>query len=189
MSAVGSELPKEGFAVSFSGDPSAEGKFFRVKRKEGFEYETGRTTGTAEFSTVASGSLTGFRDVKVLEPDERPQRAAYVEMGFKDGAEYTVKIKSGTIRYGPDGDKNAARLNNQKSPYFDPDPTFAFWLLGPDWFPSLEARNVTPFTITPIVFFKGFKFDLDEITDTGEIDRIKASGKFTIITLGGVGTL
>lgn len=183
---VGDDLPRLGYIVQFTGDSAYEGKFFRIAQREPFEYVTGATSGTAEFSTVASGGTSGFKDITVLQSDKSHLRAIYAEMGFQDGMSYQVKLKSGTIRYGPDGDKNAARLTATKTPYFDPDGTFAFWLFGQDWFPSIQANNLTPFTLTPLIFFKGYKYEMIQVSDNSEIARLQASGRFAIITLGGV---
>ncbi len=183
---AGDELPKVGFIVQFTGDSVYEGKFFRIMQREPFEYVTGATTGTAEFSTVASGGNSGFKDITVLQSDKSHLRAVFVEMGFRDGMSYQVKLKSGTIRYGPDGDKNSARLNAIKTPFFDPDGTFAFWIFGQDWFPSIQANNITPWATTPIIYFKGYKYEMIQVTDTNVIAQLQASGKFSVLTLGGV---
>ena len=171
------ELPKLGFTIGFVGDPQWKDKFFKIENIEGFEYQTGNTSGTAEFSTVASGGLSGFKQIEVLDPDKN--KAVYTSMGFKDGCLYEFKVKAGTIRFGPDGDKNAARLSAQKSPWWDPDPTFGFWMVE-NYFPAVQARNVTPFTITPSVYFKGFKYDLKPVPRPGD-------GKLSLYQLGGVG--
>lgn len=187
MGGDGDYIPREGYIVTFSGDESVTDIFFRVLRREGFTYTTGDTSGTAEFSTVAANAATGFKDIKVLEPDSRPQRAAYVQVGFKDALQYALKLKSGTIRFGPDKDKNSAKLFNWRSPYFSSDPVYDFWLLGPDYFPSMQATNVTPFTVTPTVFFKGYKFDLQQLNQAEGL-RLKEGGRYEILTLGGIVT-
>ncbi len=183
---AGDDLPKVGFVVQFTGDTTYEGKFFKITQREPFDYVTGATSGTAEFSSVASGGSSGFKDITVLQSDKSHLRAIYAEMGFQDGMAYQVKLKSGTIRYGPDGDKNSARLTNVKTPYVDPDGTWAFWLFGQDWFPSINAINLTPFQLTPMVFFKGYKYEMVQLLDSLEVTRLQASGKFSVITLGGV---
>ncbi len=175
---------RTGFTVQFSGDPTWAGKFYKVIHREGLEYVTGNTSAAAEFSTVATGGVSGFKDIKALQPDKSPQRAAYVEWGVKDGEYYQFKLKSGTIRLGPDGDKNAARVTSLKSPWYDPDPSLAFWLVN-DWIPSFQATNTTPFTLTPQVFFRGFKYDLQELSKA-EVDIAINAGRYSVITLGGV---
>lgn len=176
------DLPKEGYVVTFQGDEGFNGKFYRLLTTEDFEYVTGQTSGTPEFSTVTTNNNTGFKDIDVLEPSHVPLRCAYVEMGFKDGLNYAFKLKSGVIRYGPDHDLNAAVLNNLKSPFFS--PVLSFWLVW-DWFPSVQATNTTPFTVTPKVYFRGKKYDIEEVP-LQERQRAIQSGKYTLITLGGI---
>ena len=183
---TGAELPKVGFIVQFTGDSTYEGKYFQILQREPLEYTTDATTGTPEFSSVASGGTSGFKDIVVLESDKSHLRAAYLEMGFTDGMQYQVKMKSGTIRFGPDGDKNAARLGTEDSPFMGTDPTYGFWIFGQDWFPSVQANNITPWTTTPIVNFKGFKYEMVQVTDSATINRTVGGGKFATLTLGGV---
>lgn len=184
MATYDNDLPKEEYIITFLGDGLWTGRLFRVKNIEGLQYATGQTTGTPEFSTVATNSLSGFKDIDVLAPSKSPLKAAYVEMGFKDALKYTVQVKSGSIRYGPDHDVNAAQLFNFMSPYFDTDPVFAMWLVF-DWFPSIQAFNNTPFTVTPKVWFRGYKYNIEEISNGQEIARLKMAGRVRTLTLGG----
>ena len=179
---LGSEI-KPGFYVMLTGDSVVEGKVFYVKDKEGSDYETGRTTGTAEFSTVASGSSTSFKNIDRIEPDKG--QVAWYSWYVRDGAEYQMKLKAGTIRFGPQQEPNVGFIDNEKSGPTDPNEKYSFWLFN-DWFPSVQANNKTPYTMTPKVYFEGFKFDVQEIKDSGEVERIKASGRYSILVLGGV---
>ena len=179
-------LPHDGFIIQFTGDSAYQGKFFKIMQHEPLEYTTGATSGTPEFSTVASGNASGFKDISVLESDKSHLRAAWFSMGFRDGCSYQIKMKSGTIRFGPDGDKNSARLSANKSPWCTPDTTYSAWIFGQDWFPSINANNITPWALTPAVFFRGFKYEMVQVSDPNDINRLLASGKFTIVTLGGV---
>ena len=179
---LGSEI-KPGFYVTLTGDQAVEGKMYLVSNKEGSDYETGRTTGTVEFSTVASGSKTGFKNIDRLEPDKG--QVTWYDWYVRDGAEYQMKLKAGTIRFGPQQEPNVGFIDNEKSGPTDPNEKYSFWLFE-DWFPSIEANNKTPYTMTPKVFFEGFKFDVQQITDPAEVDRIKASGRYSILVLGGV---
>ena len=179
---LGTEI-RPGFNVMLTGDPSVENKMFLVKRKEGSDYETGRTTGAAEFSTVATTLTSGFKNVDRIEPDT--SQIAWYQWYVRDGEEYQMKLKAGSIRFGPQQEPNVGFLDNEKSGPTDPNEKYSFWLFK-DWFPSIQANNITPYTVTPKVYFEGFKFDIEEVKDLGEILRIKASGKYSIVTLGGV---
>lgn len=180
------EVPKAGYYVTFIGDDRYLGKYYRVIAVEAFQYQTGNTSGTAEFSTVASGSTTGFKDIKAIQPGDTPLKFVYAEWGLKDGMEYQMKLQAGSIRLGPDNDLNVGIVTNEISPYYEPDPSFGMWLVD-DWFPSIQAENVTPFTQTPQVWFKGLKFQIEEVTDQTKIQTIVQAQRYMVITLGGVG--
>lgn len=181
---------REGYYVKVL-TPALEGKFFRVGKEEGFDYETG-TSDTAEFTAVASGSESGFKNIDVLEPDEAPMHLFWVEWGLKDGCKYSIKIPTGTDRLGVDEDKDVGFVTNEKSPYYAPDPLYGFWLVA-DYYPAVNAENVTPFSLTPKVWFRGKKWDVDEVTEADMIIKLQNYEKgitpsipFTKITIGGI---
>lgn len=174
---------KSGFYVELTGTKDLDGKMFLVKSKEGSDYETGRTTGSAEFSTVSTATKTGFKNIDRIEPDTN--QIAWYEWYIEDGAEYQMKLKAGSIRFGPQAEPNVGYIDNLKSGPTDPNLKYSFWLYK-DWFPSIEANNLTPYTMTPKIFFEGFKFDVEEVVDTAKIAQVKASGKYSVLVLGGV---
>ena len=179
---LGTEV-KVGYVVQLVGDDATKGKFYTLTRVEGSDYDTGRTTGQAEFSTVAAGSTTGFKNIDRLEPDDN--QIAWYHWYVKDGNEYQMKLKAGTIRFGPFAEPNVGYIDNEKSGPTDPNPLYGFWLFK-DWYPSVQAQNLTPYTMTPKIWFEGLKFDMIQVIDPAEVARIKASGKYSIITLGGI---
>lgn len=183
---------KEGYYVNVL-TPALKEKFFRVGKKEGFTYETG-TSDTAEFAAVASGSESGFKNIDVLEPDDAPRHLFYVEWGVKDGCKYELKIPTGTNRLGVDEDKDVGFVTNEKSPYYAPDNTYSFWLVN-DYYPAINAINITPNSLTPKAWFKGKKWDLEEVKEPDIITKLKNYEKgitpsipFTKITVGGINT-
>ncbi len=181
---------KEGFYVRVL-TPALEKRFFRVGKAEPFTYETG-TSDTAEFSSVSSGSESGFKNIDVLEPDELPMHLFWVMPGVKSGGKYYVKIPTGTDRLGTDEDKDVGFLRNEKSPYYAPDPMFGFWLVS-DYYPAINFVNDAPFSATPKVWFSGMKWDLEEVKDDAVLQRLRnfltgvtPSIPFTEITIGGI---
>lgn len=160
---------KEGMHIQLIGDkvPSElKDVFWKIKSKEGLEY-------THEFdSAVSSGGESGYQTIEKLEPDERPFHLFYVLFGFKDGCEYQVKIPTGTNRFGIDEDKDVARLSNMISPWNDPNPNFAFYLIH-DMYPAINAINNTPRSITPKVYFRGEKYDLEKETNGDKLEKLK----------------
>ncbi len=174
---------KNGYVVQLIGDDAVDNKFFLVVHKEGSDYETGRTTGTAEFSTVATATKSNYKNIDRIEPDNN--QIVWYNWYIRDGCEYQMKLKAGTIRFGPVKEPNVGIINNEKSGPTDPSDKYSFWLFK-DWYPSIEANNITPYTLTPKIYFEGYKFDIKPITDQSEIIRIKNSGKFSIINLGGL---
>lgn len=175
---------KPGFIVMITGDPNKEGKFYRVKNKEGSEYKTNNTTGTAEFSSVATTLNSGFKNIDRLEPDT--DQMAWYSWYVKDGGRYQMKLKAGTIRFGPEEEPNVGYIDNERSGPQEPNPRFSFWLIK-DWYPSINHENRTLYTVTPEIFFEGWKFDLELVDDIRAL-QIRASGKFSIVVLGGVKT-
>lgn len=179
---------KEGFIVMLEdGQEKSKlnAKLWRVMRRESFQYETGNTSGTAEFSSVASGSKSGFKQIKALEPDDVPPRMSWQAWGVNDGSEYQLKIKPGVSRLGPDSDKEVGIVTVKQSSWMMPSLLYSFWLFH-DWYPAIQADNITVEALTPKVWFMGMKYDLLEITVQVEKTRILNEGKLSIITLGGV---
>ncbi len=171
--------------------PEYKDKFYQVEAKEPFNYETGRGD-TAEFSAVNPGNESGYKNISILEPDDRPKRLFYVKWGVKDGCEYHLKVPTGVDRLGTDKDKDVGVITNEKSPYYEMNPHYAFWLVS-DYYPAINAKNVTSETLTPKVWFEGIKYDITEVTDSDTIEKLKNYEKgaspsipFRKITVGGV---
>lgn len=180
--------------------PALEGKFFKVGKTEPFTYETG-TSDTAEFSSVSSGSESGFKNIDVLEPDESPRHLFWVEWGVKSGGYYQIKIPTGTDRLGTDEDKDVARITNVKSPHYAPGP-YGFWLIN-DYYPAINFVNKwvaadgtevpTGVAIIPKVWFSGTKWDLEEVKEADIIKKLQNYEKrespsipFSEVTISGI---
>lgn len=181
---------REGFYVRVL-TPALEEKFFRIGKSEPFTYET-NTSDVDEFASVASGSESGFKNIDVLEPDSSPRHLFWVMIGVKDGCKYYTKIPTGTDRIGTDDDKDVGFINNEKSPYFAPDQMYGFWLVS-DYYPAINAINVTLFSLTPKIWFSGTKWDLEGVKDAGILEKLKNFRKgitpsipFTEVTIGGI---
>lgn len=181
---------REGFYVRVL-TPALEFTFFRIGKSEPFTYET-NTSDTDEFSSVASGSESGYKNIDVLEPDDSPIHLFWTLWGVKGGCKYYIKIPTGTDRIGVDEDKDVGFLTNEKSPYYAPDPMYGFWLVS-DYYPAINANNVTLFTLTPKIWFSGTKWDLEEVKDGGILEKLRNFQKgitpgipFTEITIGGI---
>lgn len=167
---------KEGYYVQISGD------FFQIIAKEPFRYVT--DSSTAEFSSVANGSESGYQNIENLEPDEG--RLYQCLFGVADGLEYFFKIPTGTDRWGIDEDKDIGFIDNILSPHFAPNPNFEVFLVE-NIYPAVNAKNSTGVAVTPKLYAEGFKYDLREVTAEEYDDLTKNKRPFTIITIGGVG--
>jgi len=141
--------------------PRLDNKYFQVAAVEPFTYGTGESA-TAEFSSTTTGSNTGFVNVSVLEPDDRPRRLFQVWLGVRDGCTYFVKLPVGTDRWGVDEDKDVGFIDNDKAPYFAKNKLYEFWLVH-DTYPAIKASNATGTTLTPKVYFEGLKYTLQEL--------------------------
>ena len=161
--------------------------YYKIIRREPLDYETGEED-TAVFSTVASGSESGFKNITALEPDSKPLHLFQVDWGVQDvgNIKYYVKIPTGQNRFGIDTDKEIGFINADKSPFYDPNPLYGFYLIS-EWYPSINCKNNSPVTITPKVWFRGMKYDIEKITDSTTI-RLLDSGQMAHrrIFFGGV---
>lgn len=152
---------KEGYVIWI--DEPYNG-FYKIVRREPFQYITGEESPTI-FSTVASGSESGFLNIDTLEPDNDPLHLYQVFWGVEhtDRVRYYLKIPTGQNRFGVDEDKEIGFLNAEESPYYNPNSLFQFWLIH-DWIPSINCVNNSPMTITPKIWFKGMKYDIEKIS-------------------------
>lgn len=161
--------------------------FFQVVRAEGFDYETGEED-TAVFSTVSSGNESGFKNITLLEPDNEPLHLYEVLWGVKDveDIKYYIKIPTGINRLGVDEDKEVGFINATKSPHYAPNPIYKFYLVD-EWYPSVNCKNNSPVTITPKVWFRGMKYDLEKVEDTQTLNALR-TGKipYRRIIFGGI---
>lgn len=160
---------REGFVVWID-DPLSE--FHRIVRREPFDYETGEED-TAIFSTYAPGASTGFKTIAALEPDDKPPHLYQVYWGVADGNKYYIKIPAGQNRFGIDTDKEIGYVDCKKSPYYDKNPAFMFWLIN-EWYPSVSVTNISAMTITPKIWFEGMKYDIEPIVDDATIQAIRS---------------
>jgi hypothetical protein len=129
-----------------------------------------------------------------LEPDNNPPRLFWVIWGVEDTeVQYKVAIPSGFARLGTDVDKQVGYVDAYRSPYYEPHPRYAFWLIS-NFFPAVNALNNSLYSRTPRVWFEGYKYDIDEVPGQrkGEtvpplLDALR-TGKIpsTRIAIGGV---
>lgn len=179
---------KRGYFVELVWPGSPPDNYFKITAVEPFEYETG-TEETPVFTPLAPGSESGFRNIPVLEPDDVPPHLFQVLWGVKDTkVKYYFKLPTGTNRYGTDDDKDIGFITADRSPYYAPNPLYQFWLLHA-WYPSINAVNESPATITPKIWFRGMKYDIEKVTDAETLEGLK-TGRIpcTRIVLGGVKT-
>lgn len=175
---------KEGFVVWID-DPLK--KFYTISRREAFDYETGDEN-SAYFSTVASGSTSGFKGIEILEPDNKPPHLFQVLWGVADTGKikYYIKIPTGQNRIGVDEDKEIGFINADKSPHYDPNPMYQFYLIN-GWYPSIDCRNGSPVTITPKIWFRGMKYDIEELTNKTKLAALEnGAATFKKVILGGI---
>jgi len=179
---------KIGWYIELLYPGAPENNFWKITGIEPFEYETG-TEETAVFTAVSPGSESGYKNITLLEPDDVPPHLFQVLWGVKDTkVKYYMKLPTGTNRLGVDEDKDIGFITADRSPYYDPNPQYMFWLLHA-WYPSINAVNESPVTITPKIWFRGMKYDIEKVTDAETIEALK-TGKIPCrrISLGGVRT-
>lgn len=164
-----------------------EKKFYKVTSIEPFEYRTGEEA-TAIFSAVAADGESGFKNITTLEPDDIPKHLFQVRMGVKYGFRYYWKIPTGTNRFGTDEDKAIGFLDNYMSPFDDPNEDFEIWLIK-EFYPAVNAKNKTSVTLTPQIYFTGFKYDIEQVTEPDVLIRLNTGLiPYKKITIGGVKT-
>lgn len=135
-------------------------KFYQIQRKEPFDFVTGEED-TAIFSTVAPGAESGFKNISLLEPDDKPLHMLQALWGVEHlyPIKYYAKIPAGTNVFGIDDDKEIGFIDASKSPYYNPNPLFMFYLVT-KWFPSFNCVNNGAVTIRPKIWFRGMKYDI-----------------------------
>ncbi len=164
--------------IKFVGDavPQAlKDKTFQISAREPVTYETGRST-TAEFTAVTSGSNSGFKNLEVLEPDD--WHLYGLDWGMKDNCRYYMKVPTGRDRLGLDEDMDVGFVKWEQSPWMAKDPRYGFWLVK-EMYPAFDAYNDCPVSVTPKIYFEGFKYTFKSATPPP--GRPAAN-----ITLGGV---
>lgn len=166
--------------------------YYRIIRREPFRYVTGTELNTTNltFSAVAPGANSGFITIADLEPDNRPEHLFQVLWGVEETGpdiKYYIKIPAGQNRWGVDQDKEVGYITAVESPYFDPNPLYQFWLIH-DYMPSIQCNNQSAVTIIPKVYFRGMKYDIDQVTDTNILAQLNSGQRtYRKIVFGGVG--
>jgi len=101
---------------------------------------------------------------------------------------YYFKIPTGTNRFGIDDDKDIGFVDEDMSPYDDPNEDFEFWLVN-EYYPSINAKNDSLVTLPPKVYFTGMKYDITEVKEHDILARLKNGLiPFKTVTIGGVRT-
>jgi hypothetical protein len=107
--------------------------------------------------------------------------------------QYKIAIPSGFSRIGTDVDKQVGFIDAYRSSFMDPCPVYAFWLIS-NFFPAIQATNVSLFARLPRVWFEGYKYDIDEVAGQrkGDVSNNVLDGlkmgriPSTRVTIGGV---
>jgi hypothetical protein len=143
--------------------------WYKVVNPEPFNYRTGDGP-SAEFSSLAGGAQSGFINISNLEPDKSPPHLFYVVPGVEDTeVRYNFKIPAGTDRLGTDVIQNVGFLDAIRSPFYAPNPAYAMWLIA-DYYPAINANNLSNESRTPRVWFAGYKYDLVKLDPTKTVD-------------------
>ena len=162
-------------------------KFYKITGTEPFEYRTGQEA-IAHFSSVAAAGESGWINITTLEPDDAPRHLFQVRMGVKYNMRYYFKIPTGTNRFGIDDDKDIGFVDEDISPYDDPNEDFEFWLVK-EYYPAINAKNDSLVRLTPKVYFTGMKYDIAEVKEHDVLARLKNGLiPFKTVTVGGVRT-
>jgi len=171
-----SDQLRPGDFVKLIGSGMETPKFYQVDRLEPFNYATNEGDET-EFSSVSTGSDSGFKNISELEPAKVPFMLYQVLMGVKDGCQYYIKIPAGVNRFGIDEDVDIGYIDNKKTPWNAMNEQYEFWLIS-DQYPSINASNDTGASVTPKVWFEGLKYSLIPYAGEPKI--------FRTIVLGGI---
>ena len=150
----GLEYLKIGAFLRFVGSdvPSAKAnKYYQVKAKEPFHFETGRED-TTVFSSVASGSNSGWKNLEIMEPDSDPLHLLAADWGVEDGCRYYMRIPTGTSRLGLDMDQDIGFVDNLTSHKLRPNSVYGFYLLE-ELYPAFDVYNDTPYAVVPQIWF------------------------------------
>lgn len=159
-------------------------KYLKIVATEPFDYETGEEN-TPVFSQVASGAESGFKNIELLEPDNRPFHMYQVLWGVWDleDIKYYIKIPTGVNVFGVDEDREIGFINASKSFANDPDALYQFYLIT-KWYPSVNCVNNSPVTITPKVRFCGMKYETEDVSDPQTLSQLKAGAPQRKIRFG-----
>ena len=132
-----------------------------------------------------------------MEPDNNPARLFWIIWGVEDTeVQYKVAIPTGFSRLVTDVDKQVGFVDAYRSPFYEPHPRYAFWLIS-NFFPAVNAINNSNLARTPRVWFEGYKYDITEVpgqgkgtapAPVGSLLQLLMSGKVpsTRVVLGGV---
>lgn len=161
-------------------------QFFHIVTEEPLISESADLALDDAFASVATGSDSGWKDHDKIEPREEPPELYQVRCGFEDGCAYYVKLPSGTERFGVYEKRSIGKMNNVISPKMAKNEDYEFWLIN-GIFPSFKADNDTGYSITPNVFFEGFKYNIKKVADKVTVDRLKSGSlPYRVIVLGGI---
>jgi len=131
-------------------------RFYEIETFEAFTYET--TSATGEFSSVATGAESGFKDMENLEPRGEPAELYQLRWGVQDGGDYYMKFPPGTERFGVHLKKDVGHIDAKINNYLAMNEDFEIWLIHNDY-PSINCDNDTGYSLTPKVWFQGMKYN------------------------------
>lgn len=176
------QVLKHDWFVRFRKSGKGKETFYQVKFREISEFET--TTDKGEFSEVANGANSGNIQIENLEPNDN--QLFFCIPGIKDGCKYIIKLPSNIERWGVPKDTDIGRVDNQKSPYFKPNPRFGFWL-PPEQYPAFVAYNDVGEAVTPKLYFEIIKYEIEKIVETDLLRRLEeGSVAYTQLEIGGI---
>lgn len=167
-------------------DEIARGEKFRqIERDEALIANSTDLDLEDPFAATASGARSGCKDHDKLEPRESPAELYQVRLGVEDGMDYYAKIPSGTERYGVYEKKAIGKITALTSSRLAMNEDYEFWLQH-GLFPSFEADNVTPYSMTPNIYFEGRKYNVRKVTETEKSALQEGRLPYRVIVLGGV---
>lgn len=158
-------------------------EFYRITTHEPLIYDTAEDT---VYSAVADGGESTFKDIEKIEPRETPRELYQVRFGVEDGCDYYVKYPSGTERFGVNLKKDVGKISALDSHRLAMNEDYEMWLVHTDY-PSINAKNNTGASVTPKVWFKGMKYNYEEVKDEKVLADLNAEKiPYKTIIRGGV---
>ena len=151
-------------AVKFPG--TTQEKYYEITQRDTIFY-------VSSHSAVAAGSTSSYTSVSDLDPPTGQLYQIYKIKLVKGNVKVYIKQPAATNRWGTNKSPEAGYL----TPYFDEAEVNLF--IMQDYPPSVQIKNDTDVSITPVLRWFGWRYAIKELPTKPEI--------YTKIQIGGIG--